>query len=56
MKSRFTCQKCLTSESDLLVHGGGGGGGGVLCLTSRDGRTLITAAFNSPCLAQGKRQ
>ena len=30
----------------------------MLCSTSRDGRTLITAAaaFNRPCLARGKRQ
>ena len=29
IEPKFTCQKCLRSESDLLVQGGGGGGGSV---------------------------
>ena len=28
IEPKFTCQKCLRSESDLLVQGGGGAGGG----------------------------
>ena len=28
----------------------------MLCSTSRDGGTLISAPYNRPCLARGKRQ
>ena len=48
IEAKFTCRKCLRSESDLLVRGWS-----VLCSTSRDGGTLISAPYNRRCLARG---